>query len=106
MPSAYQLQRSAVSARQVSASVKAAHGSVLGGGEGGTGQSQGAHAVFGGHVGHVHAGDEVAPLLELPLLAVPIPVLPAPTAPVPHAQSHGGQVVPGAQGGQAQVQVA
>jgi hypothetical protein len=84
---------------------------VLGGGEGGTGQSQGAHAVFGGHAGHVHAGDDVAPLLELPLLAVPLfavpePVLPAPTAPVPHAQSHGGQVVPAAQGGQAQVQVA
>jgi len=103
IPSSTQPHKSALSALQLSASVKLAHGSVLGGGGGVTGQSQGAHAVLGGQTGHAQVGDEGAPPLALPPLAVPVPV--TPTVPTPQAQSHGGQVTPGAQVGQAQVHV-
>jgi hypothetical protein len=54
----------------------------------------------------VHAGTDVAaPLLVLPPVAVPVPMPPTPTVPAPHAQSHGWQLWPAAQGGQAQVHV-
>jgi len=106
MPSAYQTQRSALSALHVSALVNAEHGSGFDGGVvggSGGGQSQGAHAVFGGQVGQAQPDDEPAEPVVAPPVAVPVPD--TPMTPAPQAQSHGGQVWPGAHAGQAQVQV-
>lgn len=95
MPSSTHPQVSAVSAAHDLGSVCAAQESAAGGGDGGVGQSHGAHAVFGGHAGQAQVGGELpvaVPLLAVPLLALPLPVTPAPTPACSHAHSQGGQV--------------
>lgn len=95
MPSSTHPQMSAVSAAHDTGSVCAAQESAAGGGDGGVGQSHGAHAVFGGHAGQAQLGGELpvaVPLVVLPLLALPLPVTPTPTPASPHAHSHGAHV--------------
>jgi hypothetical protein len=107
MPSSIQLHEFALSATQVWASPWPAHGST---GGVGVGQSQGRQAVPAGQVGQTQPvpGSVVAGGVLPPTMVVVVPVEllpPAPTLPAPQAQSQGGQVVPGAQVGQAQVHV-
>src|SRR5262245_21948896 len=87
MPSSIQLHELALSARQLLASPWPAQGST------------------GGVAGSVVAPGDVPPPPTI-VVVVPVePLPPTPTLPAPQAQSQGGQVVPGAQVGQAQVQV-
>jgi hypothetical protein len=118
----YQVQRSAVSALHVVASVYVPQGSTTGVGPGVGGHAHGAQAVFAGQTGQLQAVPASAlPVPELVFEPVPAPPSPedaprvgtvlgpveplpvTPTAPWPHAQSH--DPPPVVLTGQAHVQV-